>query len=752
MYPPSNNHNVGVDEHAPPSSSSFQSSTASGGNESPIADRSRPLKPVTSTIGSQEGGSPDQESPAISESSTCSDFPLPQQQSSSSWTKTTFEQSMSDPCYLIVEFMDEAGVELAECFRSATEQPPITPESLAELDMPRIINNPKLRHDCNFDRELHFRPNLDGPKGKQKIKSAEDYWKALEGELFIYGMVHQQRRDPSQSANEESWRGVLYASQKRLPQVFHTIRDILKTLVPDSDQKAILERLDVDLIMQEILNGVCDLIDLGSWLAKILKNHCAPMRDSMVDAMQLEIKRGASEEKPDKLVNGIRQLLNILEAMKLDVANHQIRHMRPLLVEDTVNFLRKYNAHRISLGKIDASRSYLWMEDERMFTDPALKVPSALEAVTSALLKSLVFYELAPTYPQTFYLDQDRLRGLRVDLHSSIYHLVCRDVLIAMAGPLIPRHDLQQAVAALHITISAIERLSNIAAEIMRIVLLLEGRGPPFDATLLDFIEQHLENDMHHGSSAFQKHGQDLLDRLIPKLQDSVHDNIKVSALRLQDILLPPAPLPAQPQPFGFGAVLAPVPATIQSDPDDDLIRRFTHVIVLHWQVWANLVYTGTPTPQDPDEEPKVPVAHAIYAPGAKWLPSSVGVVEMPASGLPTPAASPDPEASSPGPQARPIRPQANLTRSRASSSSTEASSTRPQSSSSRPQSSSSRPQAHSTGPQVHLTGLQIHSTGPQAAPSAHQTSSSDRQPSSPTLDHHSEHNHPNGKKQQPAA
>ncbi|KAK5171100.1 Protein SOSEKI 1 [Saxophila tyrrhenica] len=562
---------------------------------------------------------------------------------------------MHDPSFLIEEFM---GVE----------------DSLAELDMPRIINNPKLRNDCNFDRELHFRPNLDGPKGKQKMKSAEDYWKALEAELFIYGMVHRQRRDPSQAANEAYWRGVLASSSKRLPQVFHTIRDILKSLVPDCDQKAILERLDVDLIMQEIMNGVCDLIDLGSWLAKVLKNHCAPMRDGMVDAMEKEIKRGASEEKPGKLVNGIRQLLNILEAMKLDVANHQIRHMRPLLVEDTFNFLRKYNAHRISLGKIDAKKPKDWLEEERQVIASDGGDSSTLDVLVSALLRRLIFSEQF-VHPQTFYLDVERLRGMRQDLHTSIYHLICRDVLIAMAGPNILTNELLQAANALHITVSAIvgvsgrfrDRLNNIAAEIMRIVLLLEGRSLPFDATLLDFIEQQLDFDLAISSPAFQKHGQDLFDRLVPSLQRSVQQNVRLSALQLQDTLLPSVAPTAPTQLLGFGAVLAPAPGTQLCDPNDDSIRRFTHLLALHWQIWADLVYTdrpacnGSPSPDNDDASVSslpasstVPIAHAVYAPGRKWLPTAVAVVEVPTTGLPTPASSPAPEEEEPSPTTSP--------------------------------------------------------------------------------------------------
>jgi hypothetical protein len=38
------------------------------------------------------------------------------------------------------------GIEILPAFRNASEHPPITPGSLAELDMQRVINNPKLRY------------------------------------------------------------------------------------------------------------------------------------------------------------------------------------------------------------------------------------------------------------------------------------------------------------------------------------------------------------------------------------------------------------------------------------------------------------------------------------------------------------------------------------------------------------------------------------------------------------------------------
>jgi hypothetical protein len=583
------------------------------------------------------------------------------------------ERSSADLLYdtfsFIQQMMDPGGNESANCFLGATEQPPVTPESLAELDMPRIINNPKLRHDVNFDRELHFRPNLDGSKGRQKIKLAEEYWKALEGELFLFGFVHKNLADPEQAQNTTYWQEILAYGQKRLSKLFHAIRDILKTLVPDCDQKSIEDRLDVDLIMQEILNGVLDLVDLGNWLAKVIKNHCAPMRDELVDTMRNEIKRGALNDKPTTLVSGIRELLNILEFMKLDVANHQIRHMRPLLIEDTVNFQRRYNAHRISMGKIDVQRSRWWLNRElEIMTTPTTN-PTHLEALTSALLKGLVFenhFHSPNTYAPTFYLDVDRLRMLRSEMHAEIYIAICKEVLVEMAGKQATEAELAQASTALETCVTAIlaghygrigTNAEYIATEIMRVVLLIERKDGQCDPDLMDIALQRLENDLRTESPTFKKHAQDLVDRLLPRLQASVDQHIRLPALHLQDRLVPPAPPSSQTNPFGFGAICAPVTAQPNVDPEEEVIRRFTHIIVLHWQVWAELVYTplvidddsstsdGSNTPPSSgNSSPTVPVAQAVYAPGRKWLPIGVTVTEVP-SGMPTPAPSPSAEA-----------------------------------------------------------------------------------------------------------
>lgn len=68
----------------------------------------------------------------------------------------------------------------------------------------------------------------------------------------------------------------------------------------------------------------------------------------------------------------------------------------------------------------------------------------------------------------------------------------------------------------------------------------------------------------------------------------------RLPAIDLQEAFAPVVPAKSI-QPFGRDAVCEPVVAAYFLDPDVDLVRRFSHTIVLHWRVWADLVYLLEP-------------------------------------------------------------------------------------------------------------------------------------------------------------
>lgn len=485
-------------------------------------------------------------------------------------------------------------VDLVEPYMRAAMQPPITHESLSELDIARIINNPKLRHDVNFDRELHFRPNLDGSRGKHKLKAADDYWKALIGELELYRLCGAQLITCDTTEDLAYWSRMMNTSQKRMPGMFETIKEVIKTLVPEKDQATVAERLDVAMIMQEISKGVFDMMSLAQWLARLLKAHCAPMRDEWIDQMVTQTQRGLNEGCQKRIVLGLRQLLGILEAMKLDVANHQIRHLRGLLIDDAINFQQRYQLHRFSYGRLDIPRARRWFEREQMHHLPYDTSCDKLAVFSSALFRSLLSQSSLSAFPESFQLDSERLRSMRHDLH----HLISLDICCDVFDMLLTQRLSDEARDAAKTTLKAsladivgdsrrfVEHRGNIAVEIVRFMLHVEGQPNDFDADLVELAEQQLKTDLPASSLAFTSRAKAILEEQSPKLCDMIKAHLKLTTTVLHEIMVPA--LPTASTPFGLPKEL---PAKREIKSMDDILRRMTHVAVLHWHIWSPMVY-----------------------------------------------------------------------------------------------------------------------------------------------------------------
>ncbi|KAK4140077.1 T-complex protein 11-domain-containing protein [Dichotomopilus funicola] len=299
-------------------------------------------------------------------------------------------------------------------------EPPVTKATLSELDVHKIVHNPKLRHDINFDPELHFRPNLDGEKGKKKQERANQFWNTLFDQLVMF----VTDRDSFYAANGHGdW---------SLPVLLRAIRDIIETLVPQRDRELLNEGLNVELLMQQFNRGVADLEKLASWLASVLKLHCAPMRDEWVDEMYQELSNGNSNNDMPELVKGMRSLLNVLEAMKLDVANHQIRCLRPVLIEDTVHFEQRWFFRKMESGRLSIAPSRKWYRDalesaERLYAGSPMPYQHAFGemSVFFDALSRLVLPSAGSELPPTFVFDEDRVAKLRSDMYDSICLEVC---------------------------------------------------------------------------------------------------------------------------------------------------------------------------------------------------------------------------------------------------------------------------------------------------------------------------------------
>ncbi|KAF2127250.1 hypothetical protein P153DRAFT_296059 [Dothidotthia symphoricarpi CBS 119687] len=507
------------------------------------------------------------------------------------------------------------GKEMAEAYREATDLPPITNLSLSELDIQNIIPNIRLRHDVNFDRDLSFRPNLDGSKGQEKMKAAQKYWRALVAELELYTRLFRGT-PPLRELKGTDWTTVTRHAERRIPIIFQTIQDVLKSLVPDRDHSRVDEHLDVPMLMQEIERGVCDLVRLAEWMAHLLKEHCAPMRDGWVDKMVAYIKLGVTTNSSGDIVKGLCELLGILEAMKLDVANHQIRNLKTLLIEDTINFEKHYHLDRLVNGRarVNINTAHTWyslaVEDfgQQCITPRHEPLRLQLEVFVRAVTATIFNRDGGFEFPETFYLDQDRLRVLKAEIEDVVSFDICFDMFANLIkqfgyeGPVSPTTRQQLRISLSAIMGEAIGygfqtwimNSEALSLEILRQASLFAGQPQTHDLDSILKAEQ-LFRHLFHTSAA--THAERLEASMLLQVLACANRHSNSSPTDLFNTLVPVAnsvPLPpAQPSrpatgPDSFTFLL---PQHAANTKLMDIANRITHIVLLHWRIWRPIAY-----------------------------------------------------------------------------------------------------------------------------------------------------------------
>lgn len=295
--------------------------------------------------------------------------------------------------------------------------PPINLQCLKEIDLQEIVKNPQLRHDIIFDPLLQFRPNLDGERGFKKKQLSDKYWRDVENEVYVYS------QEPE----------VFQYNHTRLVPLFDTLREVLLTIVPQREAHVIHNVLDTELNVQELLRGSLIMTNLSEWLAQLFKHHCAPMRDAWVDRMSAKFKEAEQESSLSKVIEGLKLVFQILEAMKLDIANHQIRILRPALLSNSVEFEKQYFQSLMNSDRVDLKSSLIWFN--RKFNENISKgalqtdrlVPRDIYKLSIRNVISLLSCrKMAREYPTSLSFDHARLILLRADIRQIVCLLICR--------------------------------------------------------------------------------------------------------------------------------------------------------------------------------------------------------------------------------------------------------------------------------------------------------------------------------------
>ena len=363
--------------------------------------------------------------------------------------------------------------------------------------------------------------------------------------------------------------------QRRLPLLLASVRSMVAMMIPDGDISELEANWDAVHIMQEIHGSVLDFLAKAKWLGSLLKKHCAPCRDKDIDRMIQTISAGDIAS----IASGLIELLRVIELMRLDISNYQIRSLRPYFIDSSLQFQQRFYASQIVRHKFDPFKSRTWfvqcrqeLEKTPTAAPELLALPSNninLKAFINGFIQ-LVLPSCRTPIPATFERDAVRMQAIRSELLGRVQLIICYKLFVeflkrehANSGRLavLPLRDRTAVRANLH-TIShkdggTIAALPNLAVEIVRQIAAvgtaLPGQPPrPMDLGLLQEVEKELEHRLNPNNCAFERVEREVHRRLTADVFGVAEGFLHTLPFEIFTSLVPGA----RPPPHGCAATL----------------------------------------------------------------------------------------------------------------------------------------------------------------------------------------------------
>lgn len=286
-----------------------------------------------------------------------------------------------------------------------------------------------------------------------------------------------------------------------------------------------------------------------------------------------------------------------------DVANHQIRAFRVLLIEDTILFLQEYFRGKIERDNFRVEASRLWYEDLQSRDLQRRHHPAPADGFRPI---SLLFHGLSDLllqfhspegFPETFVFDSDRLWQLRACLQNLISLDICWFIFESCVQQTSQKRYVPGAAATYASFRSRIgtlmeesddrprgslpwvKNVRSIALEITRFVSAAPGSRMVPD----DMIERALEWHLSNETEIFQYFQRSLRDKLLGSTFASARKYLNMSPLAICESQrnYPSTPMPHQHYDI------------------DRISMRLAHLGVLHWRVWAPILYVRESVAED---------------------------------------------------------------------------------------------------------------------------------------------------------
>jgi len=178
------------------------------------------------------------------------------------------------------------------------------------------------------------------------------------------------------------------------------------------------ERLDVELIEQQLQHKAFDVSNCVSWILSKMLQLCAPFRDASIREI------GHLTEDP---VAQFERIMEMLDHMKLDLANFRLQSLKPVLKEQAVEYEQRKFRELLESKQISLDNTTKWLKEKAMEMEKvaAQRNPENIQIPENRVKFEDIFYDAylsligsaepihPSTCPETFMLDAQRIFGFQ---------------------------------------------------------------------------------------------------------------------------------------------------------------------------------------------------------------------------------------------------------------------------------------------------------------------------------------------------
>ncbi|XP_066559619.1 T-complex protein 11-like protein 1 isoform X2 [Amia ocellicauda] len=292
------------------------------------------------------------------------------------------------------------------------------PSTLAEvMETVRNMSNLSIAHEIVVNRDFCFKQNSPPPdslEGRVKEIVHRAFWDSLEAQLALSPPDYTHAISLLQEVKE-------MLLSLLLPAHVHV-------------RAQVEEALDLALIRQQAERGALDLRRLSGFIINTMGSLCAPVRDP-------EIRKLRELEDTVPL---LREILRVLDLMKVDMVNFTVQALRPRLLQQAVHYERTKFQEILEQRPDALYNTTAWLEravqEARSGSAPPVPCPekspgqtpdaqgggsacspdavSPTAVLNQAFLRLLHWDSDCLLYPETLMMDRSRLEELKLALEQ----------------------------------------------------------------------------------------------------------------------------------------------------------------------------------------------------------------------------------------------------------------------------------------------------------------------------------------------